>query len=187
MPILLQEPDLYPHDLFEREELLSAEGQAWWALYCRPRQEKQLMRRLQPLDVAFYAPLVPKRTRGRFGRIRTSYVPLFSSYVFIHGDGAHRQLAVTTNCVSRWIAVPDGEGLVRDLREIRRLIELGVPLTAEERLPAGARIRIRSGPFLGFEGFIIRREGQTRLLVAVNFLQSGASVVLDQCEVERIG
>lgn len=187
MPILAQEPDLHPHDLFDQEEGYDAAGQVWWALYTRPRQEKQLMRRLRPLDVAFYSPLVPKRTRTRFGRIQTSHVPLFASYVFVHGDEAQRHLAVTTSCVSRWMPVPDGQQLFSDLREIRRLIEMGVPLTAEDRLPAGARIRIRSGPFFGFEGFITRREGQTRLLVAVNFLQSGASVVLDQCEVERIG
>lgn len=45
-------------------------------------------------------------------------------------------------------------------------------------------LAIRSGPFLGIEGFILRRHGQVRLLVAVDFLQQGASVLLDECEVE---
>ena len=48
------------------------------------------------------------------------------------------------------------------------------------------RVRIRSGPLTGLEGLVIRRRGQDRLLVAVEFLQQGASVQIDDFEVERI-
>ena len=44
---------------------------------------------------------------------------------------------------------------------------------------------VRSGPFMGFEGVIVRRGRETGLFVAVNFLQQGASVLLDDCQVER--
>jgi transcriptional antiterminator RfaH len=178
--------DLYPDDLLDRDDFPIAEGATWWALYTRPRHEKQLMRRLLPLSIPFCSPLVPKRFRSTGGRIRTSYEPLFPGYVFIHGDNVARYNAMTTSCVSRWLPVPDGATLVHDLRHIRRLIETGAPLTAESRLAPGVPVRIRSGPFLGIEGVVLRREGQTRLLVAVNFLQKGASVLLDQCEVERL-
>jgi transcriptional antiterminator RfaH len=48
------------------------------------------------------------------------------------------------------------------------------------------RVRVRSGAFADFEGTIIRRAGETRLLVAVDFLQQGASVQLDDCQLERV-
>jgi hypothetical protein len=35
-------------------------------------------------------------------------------------------------------------------------------------------------------GVIIRRRGQCRLLIAVNFLQQGASVLIDQYDVEEV-
>lgn len=54
----------------------------------------------------------------------------------------------------------------------------------QHRTGAMPILAIRSGPFLGIEGFILRRHGQVRLLVAVDFLQQGASVLLDECEVE---
>jgi len=186
MPILACEPDLYPEDLFERPELGNEEDTTWWALYCRSRQEKQLMRRLRPLEVAFYSPLVRKRFRSPSGRVRTSYVPLFSNYVFIYGDASHRRDAQETGCVSRWLPVPDPVGLTRDLLRVHRLVKTGAPLTPEARLKPGTLVRIRSGPFVGLEGVVIRRDKETRLFVAVNFLQQGASVRLDDCQLDRI-
>jgi transcription antitermination factor NusG len=184
MPVLAREPDLFPADLLERLALGEDEPLTWWAMYCRSQREKQLMRRLQPLGVAHYCPLVAKRTRSSAARIRTAYVPLFPGYVFLYGDERDRYAALTTDCVSRWLPVADPVALTRDLRHIQHLIEIGAPLTLEARLQPGMRVRIRSGPFLGLEGTIIRREKRLRLLVAVKFLQQGASVLLDDCQVE---
>lgn len=187
MPTLASEPDIFPADLFERPGLGEESGTSWWAMYCRPRQEKKLMRHLRPLEVAFYTPIVPKRSRLASGRIRTSYLPLFSNYVFVYGDPGARRKAVETGCVSRWLPVPDPAGLTGDLRRVRQLIHSGAPVTPESRLQPGMRVRVRSGPFAGFEGTILRREKETRLLVAVHFLQQGASVLLEDCQLERIG
>ena len=186
MPILACEPDLYPDDLLDEETLREDEDATWWALYCRSNKEKKLMRQLRSLDVPFYSPLIAKRYRSPSGRLRRSYVPLFASYVFIFGDDTHRYTAQSTGCVSRWLVVPDAEKLTADLRQIRQLIDTNAELTSEARLAPGMRVRVRSGPFTGFEGAIIRREKQTRLLVAVNYLQRGASVLLDDCQLERI-
>ena len=186
MPILALEPDVFPDDLLHRAGLGFETDQFWWAMYTLPRREKELMRRLRARGFAFYAPLVPRRTRSPSGRLRTSYVPLFSNYVFLYGDENHRYQAMTTNCVSRWLVVPDGERLTHDLRQIKRLLESGAPLTPEARLAAGAHVRIRSGPMSGLEGVIVKRQNQQRLLIAINFLKQGVSVLLDDFQLEQI-
>lgn len=186
MPILAPEPDLYPADLLERPDWTSDTGQCWWALYTRSRCEKELMRRLRALDIPHYGPIIEKRHRSPKGRITTSFVPLFSNYVFLYGDAAQRYQALTTNCVSRDLPVVDAAELAADLRQLRRLIETGAPITPEARLEPGARVRVRSGPLEGQEGIVVQRRGETRLLVAVRFLQQGATVQIDDCQVERI-
>lgn len=186
MPILSMQTDVYPSGLLERPELGGSPDSRWWAFYVLSRREKDFMRRLQALDVAFYAPLLLKRSRSPSGRMRTSQVPMFSGYVFINGDDDARRTALTTNCVSRWLDVPDGLELTRDLLQIHRLIVAGAPLTPEARLLPGQRVRIRRGPFVGLEGTIVKRHGETRLLVAVRFLQQGASLQLEDCEVEAL-
>lgn len=186
MPILAPEISLYPGDLFERASSSVDADARWWALYSMPRQEKQLMRRLHVLETPFYAPVVPKRSRSSSGRVRVSHVPLFAGYVFLYGNGAQRYAAMTTNCVSRCLEVPDCVQLTDDLRAIQQLIAAGEPLTPEARLESGQRVRIRSGALMGMEGVVIRRANETRLLVAVNFLQRGASVTLDDCQLEQL-
>ena len=187
MPILAKEPDLYPSDLLDRYLAGEFEDHQWWALYTLSRREKELMRRLRAMDIAFYAPLIPRRRRSPAGRIRTSHVPLFANYVFLCGSDFQRYEALTTNCIARSILVSDDRRLAEDLKRIHDLIQTGHPLTPESRLQAGQRVRIRTGPLRGIEGTVIRRENVTRLLVAVRFMRQGASAILDDCELEPIG
>ncbi len=184
MPLLTRETEIYPDDLFARENLGEESGASWWAIYTLSRREKDVMRRLVQLEVPCYCPIIPRRYRSPAGRIRTSYLPLFSNYVFLYGDNEQRYEAMTTNCVARYTRVVDGARLTHDLRQIYDLILAGVPLTPESRLEAGDHVRVRSGPFRGYEGYVLRRQGQRRLLVAVDFLQQGASFTLEDCEVE---
>ena len=186
MPILTSQTDVYPDDLFSREHLGGETDVGWWAMYTMSRREKHLMRQLVQLQIPFYCPIIPKRQRSPGGRIRTSYLPLFANYVFLYGDNEQRYRAMTTNCVARYTRVVEGTELTRDLRQIYELIQAGVPLTPESQLQPGDHVRVRSGPFRGYEGYVIRREGQRRLLVAVNFLQQGASFTLEDCELEPL-
>ena len=183
MPILTAEPDLYPDDLLERELWPANADQCWWAIH--PRCAKELMRRLRVAD-SYYGPTIEKRGRTPKGRINTSFVPLFANYVFLYGDATQRYAALTTNCVSRDLVVVEGEQLATDLRQLRRLIQSGLPITPEAKLQPGARVRMRSGPLVGQEGIVLRRHGETRLLVAVKFLQQGATVQIDECDLEKL-
>ena len=187
MPILAQEPDLYPASLFSDGELNQPSSRRAWALYCLSNKEKPLMRHLRALEIPHYGPQVAKRYRSPAGRVRTSYVPLFAGYVFLFGDEAQRYRAKCTGYVSRCIEAWDVEQLTEDLHQVHRLIEMGAPLTAEQRLVPGMRVRICSGAFAGFEGKIIKRNKETRLMVAIDFLQQGASVLLDDCQIEYLG
>ena len=186
MPILPQEPDLWPENLFEEGMAGAEDAGMWWALYTLPRREKDLMRRLARMEIPFYGPMVKRRSQSPAGRSRTSYVPLFPGYVFLYGSEEQRYKSLTTNCVSRCLEVSDGHQLVQDLRQIHQLISSDAPLTPEARLEAGMRIRVRSGPLAGLEGVVIKRRGMQRLLVIVHFLQQGASVQLEDYQVERI-
>lgn len=186
MPILTAETDLFPDDLLDRDDWAEGTERQWWALYTRSRREKELMRRLRALEIPFYGPTIEKRGRTPQGRIRKSFIPLFANYVFLFGDGAERHAALTTNCISRDLPVADGEQLAEDLRQLRQILLSGAPVAREMQLEPGVQVRVRSGPLIGQEGTVLRRRGETRLLVAVRFLQQGASVQIDECDLERL-
>ncbi len=185
MPILAKEQDIFPESLFELE-LPEDRDHAWWVFYTRARREKMLSRKLLRAGIPFYAPTIAKRYRSPNGRLRESFVPLFPNYVFMYGTEEQRYWAMTTNCVSRWIRVADGEQLRQDLYNIWRLIQMDVPLTVEARVLPGQRVRVRTGPFKGFEGIVLKRHSRVHLLVSVRFINQGVSVELADCEVEPI-
>lgn len=186
MPILEREIDVFPEDLLTSLAVEFEQETCWWAVYTRSRQEKELMRGLRALEIPFYCPIVPHKTRSPAGRVRTSYLPLFSNYLFMYGDGFARYRALQTNLISNTIEVTNGLELTRDLRQIQRLIELGAPLTVEARLQPGTRVRIRHGALAGINGVILKRDGQSHLQVAVNFLQQGALLKLEDYQVEEV-
>ena len=47
-------------------------------------------------------------------------------------------------------------------------------------------MRIKGGPLAGIEGTVLKRRSEARLLVSVCFLQQGASIAIDDFDVEMI-
>ncbi len=179
-----QTPDSYPEQLLE-ELLPKPPERQWWALHTKPRQEKCLARELFVQCIPYYLPLV-KCTNCYHGRRVSSYKPLFTSYLFLFGTEQERVEALKTNRVVQNLRVHDHELLVRNLKHLKQLIRSGAPLTVENRLTSGNRVRIKSGSMAGLEGVVLKRHGETRLLVSVDFLQKGASVAIDDFQVESI-
>lgn len=157
----------------------------WWVLYTKARQEKSLARELYAFQIPFYLPLIKKTTVAK-GRKRTSFAPLFSGYIFLHATEAQRIKSMTTNRISRILTVNDPDQLVHDLEQLRRLIALDAPLSLEQQLAPGDKVRVKQGALMGLEGTVMVRRGVTRLLVSVNFLQQGASVEVEDYLLERI-
>jgi transcriptional antiterminator RfaH len=184
MPILKKEPSLYPDTLLD---LLPPDlpDRRWFALYTKARQEKALAREMLKQCIPFYLPLV-KKTNVSHGRKRISLTPLFGGYVFLFGAEDERVRCLASNRISRVLTVEQPEQLVFDLRQFRQLIAANAPLTIEARLAPGRRVRVRQGPFAGLEGTVLKRRGETRLLVAINFLQQGASVEIDDFFLEPL-
>ena len=183
MPILEHQPDIYPHTLLHDEFLASRTDSTWWIATTRPRAEKKLITKLAQHEIPHYCPLFAKRYRSPAGRIRTSYNPLFPNYVFINSTEDERYSALTTDQICRLVHVVDESQLITELRQVQRAIESGIPLMPESKLHPGARVRVKNGPFRDFEGQVIRREGKTRLLLTIAFLESGVSMELDECQV----
>lgn len=180
MPIINPQFDIYPECLLDEGYTQGAPNRNWWCIYTRSRHEKKLSRHLTSLCIPHYCPLVVKRYRSPNGRIRNVSMPLFPNYIFLFGSDEERYQALTTNAVSRISLVEYVDELVADLRQIQMAIRANVPLTPEARMVAGQSVRVRSGPFRGYDGVVIRREGKTRLLLAVRFLEQGASMEIDE-------
>ena len=184
MPALAAMPNVYPEALLD-DWTVGPTDRRWWAIYTKARQEKALARQLLAYEVPFYLPLVAKDNLIRGRRVR-SHLPLFAGYVFVYGTDEERVRCLTTNRISRVLPVDEQDQLWHDLRQVNRLIASDEPVTVEQRLGEGQRVRIRAGAMKDLEGTVIARRKKARLLVAVNFLRQGVSVELDDFLLEPL-
>ena len=178
MPILPAEPALFPEGLFAEAATLALSDRRWWVLHTRPQQEKSLARDLTAREIPFYLPQ-NQRTLLVRGRSMTSFTPLFPGYLFLMADRAERVVALSTRRVVRTLEVPDQSRLRDNLDRLHRLIGSGLAVAAESGLEPGQRVVIRSGPLAGLRGQILRAAGKRRFMVEVDFIQAGASVLMD--------
>ena len=178
MPIISREPDLFPEELLAGFDRTESSERLWWVIHTRPRQEKCLARELHRRRIPFYLPQIARRRRLA-DRTCTSYVPLFAGYLFLFGDQEERIATLVTQRVVRTLEVQDQKGLWGDLRQIEQLIASGGSLTPEARLAPGKMVEIRSGPLVGLRGTIVRGASGRRFVVQIDFIQRGASVLVE--------
>ena len=176
-----------PVSLFDGQCFDERYDREWWVLYTKSRQEKALSQYLRSRRTPHYLPLHKKYSLLR-GRRVSSFIPVFSGYVFLFGDRDERLVALESNRIARTIHVPPSsqERFWGDLRQIQRLIDSGVPMSLESRIDAGQRVRVKSGRLAGLEGIVTQRRSGTRLLIAVDYLQQGASIEIDDFVLEVV-
>lgn len=186
MPTLAKEPYLHPVTLLEAPGAAkNADDKQWWALYTMSRNEKTLMRKLCAQDRSYYCPVVARQSTSSRG-LRTAYVPLFTNYVFLHGDEADRYAAVCTGHVSKVLPVTEADAFVEQMRSIQRVIDSGLDVELAPRFEIGSRVLVKSGPLKGLLGSVIKTRSKYRFVVHVDFLQQGASTIFDGWELERV-
>ena len=176
MPLLASEQFCSPEDLFDNPR--QADLGHWYVFHTRPRQEKSLARELVLKGISFYLPVVSRRWRSR-GRVMTAFLPLFPGYVFVRATEQDRRAALATRRVVSVLEVRMQEELDADLRQLHRLIATGAAVTAEDNWTIGTKVQIKSGLLAGLQGVIVRVASGRRFIVQVNFIQRGASVLLD--------
>ncbi len=187
MPILPPEPDCYPADLWEDASPAALNGDAiWWCLHTKPRQEKAVARELRKSGLAYYLPQTKKESRTPQGRRLESIVPLFPSYMFLRGTPEDRIAALRGNRLAGVLEVADQDTLVRDLHQIYTMINSGLSIAEEPSVPVGATVRVVNGPLTGLIGKVIKRANRDYFAASVRFLGRGATVVLQDWQVEQV-
>src|SRR5262249_53452267 len=150
------------------------------------RQEKAAARDLRAQKISYYLPQVVHEDRTPQGRKTRAVLPLFTSYLFLLGDERERVLSLKGNRLVRVIDVVDQSGVEHDLRQIHQMLASGLAVVPEPTVPVGARVRILTGPLSGIEGRVIRRGKRDQFVAVVHFLGSGATVDLEDWQVEQL-
>ena len=161
----------------------------WHALYTRHQHEKSVAESLLSKGHRGFLPIYEAAHRWR-DRTKRLLLPLFPTYVFIHG-GMDRQLQILSTpgligIVGRTSGRP-GVIPADQIAAVRRIVE-GTRRFEPHPFPCqGDRIRVQHGPLLGVEGILVRKKGLSRLVVSMEILGRSAAVEIDTSDLAGIG
>ena len=157
----------------------------WYALYTRSRHEKIAQRELHKKGIETFLPL-RKITRQWSDRKKIIEEPLFKSYLFVHAPFSQRIAILNTVGVVQFVRQGSelAEVAEKELLTIRRFVEENIEIDPFPYLKQGERVYVRSGPFRGAEGFVIRKDSHCRLIISLDSLMQSVSIQIDQACVE---
>jgi transcription antitermination factor NusG len=160
---------------------------AWHALYTRYQHERVVQQILTEKGFETFVPFYEARQRWK-DRVKLLSVPLFPSYVFIRGGLERRLDIVTTTGFHSIVSEGDRAGVVTqdEIDTLRQLVETRLRVEPHPFLKVGDRVRVKSGPLSGFEGILVRKKNQYRLVLSVELLQQSVATEVDAYQVERV-
>lgn len=157
----------------------------WYVLHVKPRTEKKTVTWLELYRIWHYLPLYKKTYRVQRRKV-TRMLPLFPGYVFARMDPRDRISVLKTNLIVRTIHVTEPRALVHELRQIKNAGRTGREMRVVERFTAGDKVRIKSGPFYGIEGYVKEDKGGVSVILNVEILGQAVAVSLSPSELENV-
>jgi transcription antitermination factor NusG len=159
----------------------------WYAVYTCARHEKRVAEQLAGRAVQHFLPLYGSSRRWQDRRVHLQ-LPLFPSYVFVRIPMRERMRVLEVPGVVHLVSVnglpvpiPDQE-----MERLRMGLSGSPRVKPHPFLTVGRRVRIVRGPLEGLEGILLRRKGETRVVLSLDLIQRSISVDLETDAVEPI-
>ena len=162
----------------------------WFAVYVRSRFEIKVANMLLSSGIETFVATV-ERLRQWKDRKKLVSFPLFPGYIFVHIDKSpqSRLSVLKTKGVIRFIEMIPGKPVPlpeEQILSLKTLVENKAHLDPYPYLKEGSPVRIRTGPFSGIEGVLVRKRDKHLLVLSVDVLQKGVALSISASEVEKI-
>jgi transcriptional antiterminator RfaH len=153
--------------------------------HTRPRREKKLAQYCGRVAIPTTLPCYELAHKYR-GKTVVFRKPLFPGYVFLELDPADRHLIRQNEHVANLLEVLDQETFQEQLQDILLALETQVGVRLAPSIGEGTRVRIRTGPLQGIEGWVEQRYGLSTVLLRLDFINRAAAVKLEADLLEPI-
>ena len=150
----------------------------WFVAHTKPRREKKLVEYCQRQSIAATLPCYDSAHKYR-GKTVVFRKPLFPGYVFLRLEAMQKDPVRQNDHVANLLEVVDQETFERQLGDILLALESNVGVRLAPSIGEGMKVRVKSGPLEGIEGFVEKRQGLTMVLLRLDFINQAAAVKLD--------
>jgi transcription antitermination factor NusG len=159
-------------------------AQHWYIAYTLPRHEKAIAQRLGGEKIPCYVPLYSETRMWRERRVKLE-LPLFPCYVFAKMHPETKARLLSAPGVVRMLAVSGAPVVFPD--EEMDALQSTLSTWSAQPCPfhcSGKRVRLKSGPFAGLEGKIVRRNGKRKLIVTLDRIKSSMLLDIDLADAQ---
>jgi transcription antitermination factor NusG len=157
----------------------------WYVAHTRPRCEKKLLQFCERENLSATLPCCRSAHKYR-GKTVIFQKPLFPGYVFLQIPSARRSAVLQSKYLSRLLEVADQDLFVRQLGVVLRAVETDLEIRLAPTIGEGARVKIKSGPLRGVEGWVEKRHGMSTVLLRLDFISQAAAVKMAADDLELI-
>jgi transcription antitermination factor NusG len=159
----------------------------WYVVYTNGRHEKKVAELLGNRQMNAYLPLYRSVRRWQ-DRQKEVELPLFPGYVFVRIALRTRLQVLTVPGVVRIVTFNGKPAPIDDsqIDALRQGLSSAKGVKPHPYLNVGKPVRVRSGPFAGMNGILVRRKQQYRLVLSIDLIMRSLSVEIDEAEVEPV-
>jgi transcriptional antiterminator RfaH len=153
--------------------------------HTRPRREKKLVEFCNREGVSATLPQYRSVHKYR-GKSVVFHKPLFPGYVFLRLAPELRPKVHQSDHVANLLTVLDQDEFEEQLGDILTALATELDIRLAPEIGQGSRVKIKSGPLRGMEGFVEQRYGMTTVLLRLDFIGQAAAVKIEAYDLEPI-
>jgi transcriptional antiterminator RfaH len=171
-----------------KKYILKKSGFKWYAVYTRPRAEKQVFERLTEAEVETFLPM-QKTYRTWSDRKKMIEKPLLSSYIFVKINDHNFPKVYKIPGVVKFVTF---EGIPASIPQnqidnLRLLINSNAEIeVSSARFAQGDQVEVISGSLVGLTGELIRIGNSKRVVVRIDRLDQNLLLKIPKAFLRRI-
>jgi transcription termination/antitermination protein NusG len=157
----------------------------WLAAYTRSRHEQHVSQQLEQKNLEYLLPTYTRLARWT-DRIKRVTTPLFPGYVFVHISERERLPLLETIGVVRLVSTAGEPAVLSDeeVERVRSCCSGSADIEPHPYLKIGRRVRVKHGPFAGWEGTLLEKQNSRRLVITVEQIMKSIAINIHSADVE---
>jgi transcriptional antiterminator RfaH len=183
----MKEKDTIPQEI-KKKLLQSKEEEKWYALYTRPRAEKQVFQRLTETGIETFLPL-QKTYRTWSDRRKLVEKPLLSSYIFVKTKSKHFPEVYKTLGVVKFVTFEGHPASIpqKQIDNLRLLINSDEEIEiSSEKFARGDNVEVITGSLVGLTGELIKIGTKNRVVIRIDRLDQNLILKIPKTFLKKI-
>lgn len=183
----MKDKDTIPEEI-KKKLLQSKEEEKWYALYTRPRAEKQVYQRLVENHIETFLPL-QKTYRMWSDRKKLVEKPLLSSYIFVKTKSRYFPAVYKVLGVVKFVTFEGHPASIpqKQIDNLRLLINSDEEIEiSSEKFDKGDNVEVVAGALAGLTGELIRIGSKNRVVVRIDKLEQNLILKIPKTFLKKI-